>query len=42
MLPAKDATRHLTMTEMTFKTKNYLTPNLNSAEVEKLLQALTQ
>ena len=42
MLPAKDAPRHLTMTEMTFKTKNYLTPNLNSAEVEKLLQALTQ
>ena len=36
MLPAKDATRHLTMTEMTFKTKNYLTQNINSAEVEKL------
>ena len=40
MLPAKDATRHLTMTEMTFKTKNYLTPNLNSAEIEKLCYRL--
>ena len=28
------------MTEMTFKTKNYLTQNINSAEVEKLCYRL--